>query len=96
MENRGVGCGGDGGEITFWPFETLFNLAINFWIVNGRALIFIISIPSDKTFPWVQSFWQCDLNLVIWPTFLNLLTLVDSFLNVSARAFYNSHEYFLW
>ena len=31
-----------------------FNLANNFWTVNARALIFHMSIPCDKTFPWIR------------------------------------------
>ena len=30
-----------------------FNLANNFWTVSARALIFHISIPGDKTFPYI-------------------------------------------
>ena len=36
--------------LEFDPFFENFNLAYNFWIVSGRALIFHMSIPCDKTF----------------------------------------------
>jgi hypothetical protein len=36
---------------------------LTFWMVSDRALIFHISIPRDKTFPWVENFWS-------WPWYL--------------------------
>ena len=38
-----------------------FNLGHNFWTIRGRALIFHMCIPCDKTFPLMPTF----LNL--WP-----------------------------
>jgi hypothetical protein len=37
------------------PIEN-FNVDYIFWIVCKRALIFHMSIPSDKAFPWVPTF----------------------------------------
>ena len=33
-----------------------FNLAYNSWTTIGRAFIFHMCIPCDKTFPWVPKF----------------------------------------
>ena len=33
-----------------------FNLAHNSWTALGRAFIFHMCIPCDKTFPWVPKF----------------------------------------
>ena len=33
-----------------------FNLAYNSWTTIGRAFIFHMYIPCDKTFPWVPKF----------------------------------------
>ena len=38
-----------------------FNLAHNSWTNIGRAFIFHMCIPCDKTFPWVPKF------LTLWP-----------------------------
>ena len=35
-----------------------FNLANNFWTVSARALIFHMSIPGDKTFPYIPLFFN--------------------------------------
>ena len=32
------------------------NFAYNSWTTIGRAFIFHMCIPCDKTFPWVQKF----------------------------------------
>ena len=74
-----------GGTIIFYPvtFFENFNLAINFWTVSARALIFNMSIPCDKTFPgaqllfilwpWLPIFFlSCDLDLEFYPFFLKL------------------------
>ena len=49
--------------LTLWPwpwslthFFENFKLANNFWTVSARALIFHMSIPCDKTFPWFHWF----------------------------------------
>ena len=56
-----------------------FSLAYNFWTVSARALIFHMSFPFDKTFPWVPLFF---FTLLPWPWHLTLkkwkLTLVLS------------------
>ena len=61
------------------PIFENFNLANNFWTVNASALIFHMSIPCDKTFPWVPLFWT----LWPWPWilihFLKTLTLPITF-----------------
>ena len=49
-----------------------FNLAYNSWTTIGRAFIFHMCIPRDKTFPWVPNFWPSDLDLEVWPTFKKL------------------------
>ena len=41
--------------------ETLTLLINNFWTVSARSLIFHMSIPCVKTFPWVPLF------LTLWP-----------------------------
>ena len=48
-----------------------FNLAHNSWTTIGRAFIFHMCIPCDKTFPWYH-FWPSDLDLEVWPTFKKL------------------------
>ena len=73
---------------TLWPWlwsltnflKTLnFKLAISFWKMSARALIFHMSIPCDKTFPWVPLFFT------LWPWlwsltyFLKTLTLLITF-----------------
>ena len=59
-----------------WPwncigpiFKKNFNLAKNFWTMSARVLIFHLSIPCDKTFPWVPLFLPCYLGLGVWPIF---------------------------
>ena len=56
-----------------------FNLVNNFWTVSARALIFHMSIPCNKTFPWVPLFFT----LWPWPWslthFLKTLTLLIIF-----------------
>jgi hypothetical protein len=53
------------------------NLGYIFWLVGISALIFHMSAPCDKTFPWVPN------NLILWPWcltyFLKTLTLAISF-----------------
>ena len=44
-----------------------FNLAYNSWTTIGRAFIFHMCIPLDKTFPWVQKCWPNDLDLEFCP-----------------------------
>ena len=44
-----------------------FYLANNLWTVSDRALIFHMSIPSDKTFQGYKHFWPCELR--VWPIF---------------------------
>ena len=65
--------------LEFDPFFENFNLANNFWIVGARALIFLMSIPCDKTFQWVPLFFT----LWPWPWsltyFLKILTLLITF-----------------
>ena len=47
--------------LSFCPPLWNFNLANNFWTVSARALIFHMSIPCDKTFPWIPIFFT------LWP-----------------------------
>ena len=44
-----------------------FYLANNLWTVSDRALIFHMSIPSDKTFQGYKHFWPCELR--VWSIF---------------------------
>ena len=67
------------------PFFEKFNLANNLWTVNGRALIFHMSIPCVKTFSMYQQFLPCDLDLGVWPYFLTL-TFNFNVWTVGARA----------
>jgi hypothetical protein len=46
-----------------------FNLVYNIWMVSTRALIFRMSVPCDKTIPWVPT----DLTLWPWPWYLTYL-----------------------
>ena len=39
--------------LSFCPPIWNFNIANNFWPMSARTLIFHMSIPCDKTFPWV-------------------------------------------
>ena len=51
------------------------------------SLIFHMSIPKEKTFPWVsKNFWPCGHDRGVWPIFDNF-TLANNFLTVSARAY---------
>ena len=62
--------------LEFDTFFENFNLAINFWTVSARALIFNMSIPCDKTFPGAQ------LLFILWPwlpIFFYPVTLTWSF-----------------
>ena len=61
--------------LSFYPPLWKFNLANNFWTVRARALIFHMSIPCDKTFPWVSFFLHWNLTLEFDP-FLETLTLL--------------------
>jgi hypothetical protein len=51
--------------LVFKPLIDNFNLGYNFWMVHvyTRALIFHMSIPCDKTLPWLQKVWPCDFDL---------------------------------
>ena len=65
--------------LSFCPPLWNFNLANNFWTVSARALILHMSIPCDKTFPWIPLFltlWPWPLSLTY---FLKTLTLRISF-----------------
>ena len=66
--------------LSFYESVRNFNLADNFWTVKAKALVFHISIPSDKTFPYLQC-WPCDLDLGFLN--LNLSTYLGT---VNARA----------
>ena len=65
--------------LSFCPPLWNFNLANNFWTVSARALIFHMSIPCDKTFPWIPLFFT----LWPWPWsltyFCKTLTLLITF-----------------
>jgi hypothetical protein len=40
------------------------NLGYNFYILNTRASIFLLSIPCDKTYPWTHIFYPVTWTLV--------------------------------
>ena len=72
-------------DLGFWPIFWNFNLTNNFWTVSARAMIVHISIPCDKTFPWVPFFftmWPWPWSLTIFENF----KLANNFWTVSARA----------
>ena len=48
---------------------TNFNLGHNLWTVRGRAFIFHMCIPCDKTFHTTPLFWPSDLELELWITY---------------------------
>ena len=64
-------------DLEVWPFFEHFNLANYIWTVSARALIFYMSIPCDKTFPWVPLFstlWPWHWSLThFWGKTLTLL-----------------------
>ena len=66
--------------LEFDPFFENFNLANNFLTMSAKALIFHMSFPCDKTFPWVPLFF-----FPLWPWtrslthFLKTLTLLITF-----------------
>ena len=76
-----------------------FNLAKNCWTVSARALIINTSIPSDKTFKLVPSFffnYPVTLTLKYW-LLLENFTLVNNVWTLSARALiFQMIEYSLW
>ena len=81
-----------GGHIVFVLYVILslcpplwnFNLANNFSPMSARTLIFHMSIPCDKTFPWVP------INMLYPVTFIfDIVTLAlefDNFCTLKARA----------
>ena len=73
--------------LTFDLLLKNFNLGHNFLTRRGRAFIFHIYIPCDKTFPWVPTF----LTLWPWPWSLTYFkknfNLGHSFLTKRGRAF---------
>ena len=75
-------------DLGVWPIFKNFNLANNFWIVSARALIFHMSIPCDKTFPWVYHYFlSCDLTLTLeFDLLFKNFNLANNFWTVSARA----------
>ena len=56
-----------------------FNLAYNCWTVSARALIFHMSIPCDKTFPWVPLFFTLWSWLWSLTHFVKTFTLLITF-----------------
>ena len=69
--------------LSLWNSVWNFNLANNVLTVNDRALVFNMStcIPSDKTLPWVPTFftlwpWPCTCSLTY---LLKTLTLLITF-----------------
>ena len=71
--------------LSFCPPLGNFNLVYNFWTVSARALIFYLSIPCDKTFPWEQLVLPCDLDLGVGPCFVSL-NLANNLWTASDRA----------
>ena len=62
--------------LSFCPPLWNVNLANNFWTVSARALIFHMSIPCDKTFPWIPFFYPWPWSLTF---FFKTLTLQIAF-----------------
>ena len=62
-----------------WHIFENFNLSYNFLTVSVRVLIFHMSIPCDKTFPWLPLFFTLWPWLWVWPIFLKTLTLLITF-----------------
>jgi hypothetical protein len=60
-----------------WPwglahFSKTLTLAISFeWQVIGLSY-FICVFLMTSPFYWYQTFWPCDLNLEVWPSFQKL------------------------
>ena len=78
--------------LSFCPPLWNYNLAYNFWTVSARALIFHMSIPCEKIFPWVPLF------LTLWPwlwslTFLKTLNLTYNFWTVKLELWYFTWEF---
>ena len=71
--------------LSFCPPLWDFNLASNFWTASARALKFHMRISCEKTCPWVQLLWSCDLDLDPFCEIFNLATC-NNFWTVSARA----------
>ena len=71
-------------RLSFCPSLWNFNLANIFWTVSALALIFHMSIPCDKAFPWVPLIFY-PLTLEFDPFFENF-NLGNNFWTVSTRA----------
>ena len=67
----------------FGLFSANFDLAIHFWTVSARALIFHMSILCDKTFPWVTTSFTLTLEFDI---FSENFSLAINFWTVTANA----------
>ena len=73
-------------------FIVNFNLANNFWTVSARALVFHISITSNRSFPLLlsmgtnQFLYPVKFTLVI-DLFIENFNLANNFWTVSARVF---------
>ena len=63
-----------------------FNLADNFWKVSSGALIFHMSIPCDKTYPWVPLFFLLVTLTLENDPFLKTFNLANNFWTVNARS----------
>ena len=63
-----------------------FNLSYKFWTVSARALIFHMSIPCDKTFPWVSIIFDPVTLTLEFDPFKKNFNLTYNFWTVSARA----------
>jgi hypothetical protein len=72
-----------------------FNLGYIFWLVGIRALTFQMSVPCDKTYPWV---WKVDLLtfVLVFDLLIKNFNLGYNFCMASTRGFDISHEYSLW
>ena len=92
-------------DLGVWPIFENFNLANNVWTVSARALIFHVSIPCDKTFPWVPLFftmwpWLRSLTNFLKKTLTLLITVLDLWyfiwLFLVIRPFRGFHYFLPW
>ena len=55
-----------------WPIFRKLKPRNHIWTVRGRAFIFYMCIPYDKTFQLLPNFWPYDLDCDLWLIFRKL------------------------